>query len=208
MDRTLTRTLIGLTVTAMTIGVCYSFLDRPLAEAAHTLKDTAWHTTAKQLSLAASSHFTQMLLVTGFLYAALDAINNGINRRVKNIFYLCICVSTAMVIGDVLKDLLGRARPPLFFEKGIYGFFPFTGGHLYSSFPSGHTIRAFSSMVALGFIMPRLRYPALACAILIGIARVFALKHYPSDVLFGAFIGTTAAIWGWRILYPYGQREN
>jgi membrane-associated phospholipid phosphatase len=107
-----------------------------------------------------------------------------------------------MVIGDTFKDLFGRARPPLLFEGGIYGFFPMTGGDMHRSFPSGHSLRIFSAMTALGFVLPKLRLPALAFAVIVGASRVVALRHYPSDVLFGAFIGITVAAWGWRIITP------
>ena len=208
MDKTLLKTLLAAAVTAPLIVVCYHFIDRPAAEAALTLKNTGWHTLAQQISLVASSNFTQVVLALGFVAGAYDALRNGLTRRSRSILYLCVCVCAAIVVGDVLKDVFGRARPPLLFDKGEYGFFPLTGDYLHYSFPSGHSVRIFSAMTALGFILPALRLPGLALAVLVGAARVVALKHYPSDVLFGAFIGVTAAVWAWEILYPFGRRES
>ncbi len=207
MDRTATKTLISASIVAVLIVISYFFFDRPAAEAALTLKNTGWHSLAKEISLESNSSFVKLILAAGFILAAFDALNNGLTKRSKHILYICISVSAAIVIGDVLKDAFGRARPPLLFKSDIYGFFPLTDKYLYNSFPSGHTLRAFSSMVAIGYVIPRLRYPALAVALLVGISRIFALKHYPSDVLFGAFIGTTVAVWGWKIMYPYGRTE-
>lgn len=187
---------------------CYFFVDRPIAEAAHLLKNTIWHTLAGQVSLCASSNLFTILLASGFLVGALDAVCNGLSHRSKSILYICTTVASAMLIGDVLKDIFGRARPPLLFEKSIYGFFPMTGEYLYYSFPSGHSIRIFSAMTAIGFVVPKLRLPALSLAVLVGVSRVLALKHYPSDVIFGAVIGITAALWGWKILYPYGYKKT
>lgn len=206
MDRTATQTLASAFVVAVLIIVSYLFFDRPIAEAALTLKQTGWHSMAKGISFEANGIFIKVLLAVGFIYAGFDAINNGLTDRSRHVLYICFSVSTAIVIGDVLKDMFGRARPPLLFDKGIYGFFPLNEAYLYNSFPSGHTLRAFSSLVALGYVIPRLRYPALCIATLVGVSRVLALKHYPSDVLFGAFIGTTVAVWGWKILYPYRRR--
>lgn len=207
MDRILSNTLIAFISMTILVVVLFLFFDRPIAEAASTLKGTGWHTMAKQLSLLASASFINLLLAIGFVVAAIDCLNNGLTRRSKSILYICTSVSAAIVVGDVLKDIFGRARPPLLFDKGIYGLFPLTGEYLYYSFPSGHTLRIFSAMTALGILLPRLRIQALSLALLVGASRVLALKHYPSDVLFGAFIGTVAAIWGWKILYPYGRRD-
>jgi len=208
MDKTLVKSLIFASFTATAIAVCYHYVDRPAAEAAFALKSSGWHELAKQISQCANSFFFHVLLATALLLGAYDGLKNGLTTRSKSILYICTVVAAAMIIGDVLKDVCGRARPPLLFDKGIYGFFPMAGDYLHYSFPSGHTIRIFSSMTALGFVLPRIRVPALTLAALVGVSRVIALKHYPSDVLFGAFIGITAAVWGWKILYPYGRPNS
>lgn len=205
MDKTIVKSLSSAFGVAVLIIVCYLHIDRPVAMAALTLKGTGWHEMAKQLSLCADHFFYNILLALGFVFGAFDALKNGLTGRSKSILYICTVVAAAMLIGDVLKDLCGRARPPLLFDKDVYGFFPLAGDYLHYSFPSGHSLRIFSAMTALGFMLPRLRVPALTLAVLVGASRVVALKHYPSDVLFGAFIGITAAVWGWRILYPYGH---
>ncbi|WP_319471581.1 phosphatase PAP2 family protein [uncultured Pseudodesulfovibrio sp.] len=206
MNRTLLKTATAATATALLIVAAYLFLDRQISEAALILKPTIWHALAKYISLAANGMFIKSLVETGLIVSACDALKNGLSHRSKCILYMCVTVAVAMTVGDVLKELFGRARPALLFEKGIYGFFPLAGDYLHHSFPSGHTLRIFSTMTALGFALPRVRFPALAIAILVGISRIVALKHYPSDVLFGAFIGITVAVWGWRIIYPYGRR--
>ncbi|MEF2229390.1 MAG: phosphatase PAP2 family protein [Pseudodesulfovibrio sp.] len=206
MNQTILKTLLAGAATAVLIAVCYLWLDRPAAEAAHGL-DGGWRHLARNISLAADASLFAALLALGFLAGACDALRNGQTRRSRHLLYLCAAVAAAIFVGDGLKDLFGRARPPLLFEKGEYGFLPLAGDYLHSSFPSGHSLRIFASMTALGLILPALRYPALALAATVGAARVVALRHYPSDVLFGAFIGVTAALWGWRILYPYGRRN-
>jgi len=206
MNRTLLKTAAAATVTALLIMASYLLLDRPLSEAALTLKPTIWHALAKYMSLAANGMFIKSLVVTGLIVSACDALKNGLSHRSKCILYMCITVAVTMTAGDVLKELFGRARPALLFEKEIYGFFPLAGDYLHHSFPSGHTLRIFSTMTAIGLVLPRLRIPALTIALMVGISRIIALKHYPSDVLFGAFIGITVAVWGWRIVYPYGRR--
>ena len=207
MEKTLAKTLVAFLLVTGLVAAGYFLLDRPAAEAARSLSP-AWHHLAKTVSLAANGWLFTVLLALGFAAGAYDALQNGLTHRSKSLLYLCTTVAAAMLAGDVLKDLFGRARPPLLFDKGEYGFFPLAGNYLHYSFPSGHSIRIFASMTALGFAMPRLRVPALCLAVAVGVSRVAALKHYPSDVLFGAFIGVTAAVWGWRILYPYGPKAG
>lgn len=202
MRTTLTRTGWAALAVGLLIVVCYLFVDRPVSEAALTLRDTAWHTAAKTLSQAANHLFFNVLVAAGLVVGSADGLVNGLTDRSRKLLYLCLAVACAMLVGDVFKEFFGRARPPLLFTKGVYGFFPLAGGDMHSSFPSGHTLRIFSSMTALGLILPRLRVPALALALAVGASRVLALRHYPSDVLFGAFIGVTAAVWGWRLLRP------
>ena len=206
MNTTIKTALAFLVVLAL-IASSYFFIDRPVSEYFYTLKDTGWHVLATSISQAANHFFFNILIAFGLIYGAAHSLRNGVSTRSKHVLYLCLSVMAAMVVGDVLKDICGRARPPLLFDKGEFGFFPMAGNYLHYSFPSGHTLRIFSSMTALGYVIPSLRYPALLLATLVGCSRVVALKHYPSDVLFGAFIGVSAAIWGWKLLYPYGQRQ-
>ncbi|EGB16191.1 phosphoesterase PA-phosphatase related protein [Pseudodesulfovibrio mercurii] len=208
MRTLLTRTGLIALATGLLIVICYLFVDRPVAEAALTLRDTVWHKGAGLLSQAANEFFFNVLAAAMLLAGAVDRLANGPSARARNLLYVSLSVASAMLVGDVLKELFGRARPPLLFTKQVYGFFPMAGDYMHCSFPSGHTLRIFSSMTALGLVLPRLRTPALALAVIVGISRVLALKHYPSDVLFGAFIGVTAAVWGWRLLHPTDGRAT
>jgi len=208
VDKTLFRSLVAGVTVAILVTVFYLWLDRPISEAAFTLRPTIWHRIAKILSQAANGNFITGLLAAGFLVGGIDGLRNGFTPRSKSILYVCTVVAASIMIGNILKEFFGRARPPLLFEKGVYGFFPFAGDYMHFSFPSGHTLRIFSSMTALGLVFPRLRFPALTLAVLVGVSRVVALDHYPSDVLCGAFIGITAAIWGWRLIYPYGRPKS
>lgn len=201
MDAILRKSLIAAVLTAAAIVILFLFVDRYVADAAFTLKHTPWHSIANQVSQAANHLLINVVVATGLVYAACDGLANGLTQRSRHVLYFCLTVMAAMLVGDVFKEFCGRARPPLLFDKGVYGFFPMAGDYLHFSFPSGHTLRIFSSMVALGYIFPRLRYPALLLAVIVGCSRVIALKHYPSDVLFGAFIGTTAAVWGWHLFH-------
>lgn len=102
----------------------------------------------------------------------------------------------------LLKGLAGRMRPNASpgdadnFKLG--GGFTGRGG---TSFPSGHTTAAFAFAATISQEV-HLRNPAAAryvtpivygAASLVGVARVYTQKHWPSDVVLGAAIGTYSA---------------
>lgn len=58
------------------------------------------------------------------------------------------------------------------------------------SFPSNHTVIAFSLMIGLVTTCARLAWAAVPTAVLAGCARVLAGDHYPHDVLAGAVFAT------------------
>lgn len=62
------------------------------------------------------------------------------------------------------------------------------------SFPSGHTITAFSVSVTLIHFYPSLTAGLLFCAISIAASRVILGMHFLSDVLAGAAIGTLLSL--------------
>ncbi|CAB3743877.1 phosphatase PAP2 family protein [Achromobacter sp. SIMBA_011] len=89
----------------------------------------------------------------------------------------------------VLKRLVARARPELFFEKGIYGLGEsFSRANQFNSFPSSHTYAAFAVAVTLGILAPRWRWAFLSLAALVAASRLVNLDHYLSDVLTAAAI--------------------
>ena len=98
------------------------------------------------------------------------------------------------IASQLLKHLFGRARPKLFDIVGPFHFDTFGLNATFASFPSGHTITAFATAVTLGYFAPRLRWPLLALAVLIGMSRVIIGAHYPSDVIAGAAIGAGTTI--------------
>jgi undecaprenyl-diphosphatase len=62
------------------------------------------------------------------------------------------------------------------------------------SFPSGHTITAFSVAVSLGAFYPTLLPALLFCALSIAISRILLGMHFLSDVLVAALLGTGLAL--------------
>lgn len=66
------------------------------------------------------------------------------------------------------------------------------------SLPSGHATIAFSAATILGYRYPKLRIPLYIGAGLVGFSRIYLGRHYTSDVLAGAAIGTTMGVLVWH----------
>ncbi len=62
------------------------------------------------------------------------------------------------------------------------------------SFPSGHTMTAFSIALVVSYFYPGLEWPLYFLAISIGVSRIVLGMHFLSDVLAGAVIGSALGI--------------
>lgn len=62
------------------------------------------------------------------------------------------------------------------------------------SLPSGHALFFFAFAVSAWFVAPVAGAALFVAAVLIGIARVAAGIHYPSDIILGATIGAIVAL--------------
>ncbi len=109
-----------------------------------------------------------------------------------------ILVSDALTV--LLKGSLGRARPYVSADTNPRDFKPFKGfsSSDRQSFPSGHTQTAFAAAAAVtaetGRWWPKSTYvigPVMYTgASLVGLSRMYHNKHWASDVVLGAAIGT------------------
>jgi membrane-associated phospholipid phosphatase len=63
-----------------------------------------------------------------------------------------------------------------------------------SSFPSGHATAIASICAVVWLLHPRLRWLAVAASGVVMVCLVAAGWHFVSDVMAGAFVGTTAGL--------------
>ncbi|MDE3111538.1 MAG: phosphatase PAP2 family protein, partial [Chloroflexota bacterium] len=111
----------------------------------------------------------------------------GLGRRGWTIVLtIALGLVPAWIVADALKLVFRRPRP----FDALPGVVTLIARPSDLSFPSGDTAAAFGAAVALGFALPRLRWPAIVIAAGIALARVAVGVHYPGDVLGGALLGT------------------
>ena len=85
-------------------------------------------------------------------------------------------ISTGVIVWG-MKEIIGRKRP----LDDVVG---------NPAFPSGHTAYAFAGATLLAARYPKLRIPLYLGAGLVGVTRIYLGRHYASDVIAGAAVGT------------------
>jgi len=117
--------------------------------------------------------------------------------------FLFMAIALPGIAVNILKGIIGRARPFVGGAADPYLFKPWTWGHAYGSFPSGHATAAASVAVAFGALWPRLRPVLWAYVLAILVSRVVVTAHHPSDVLAGVAFGAAGA---WLVRRFYAAR--
>lgn len=141
-----------------------------------------------------------LLVLTSFF-----CIHQIRKKNYKKVIFVALSVIGSIVIGWLLKWGIDRPRPLAFYHLvQSYG----------ASFPSAHSLYAatLSSLVLLLSQQHKYRSSIVLVSVLwliiMGISRVYAGVHYPTDVLAGWGIGLilTSLLWFW--LYQSNFSNN
>jgi membrane-associated phospholipid phosphatase len=103
-------------------------------------------------------------------------------------------VLVAGLLTVLIKEATGRARP--YNELGNSRFRPFSFKESYRSFPSGHSTGVFAIATVLSLKIDRWwAYVSLyTLAVSTSLSRIYFDRHWASDVVMGAAIGTLTSI--------------
>lgn len=174
--------------TFFVIAVCivsYEFFDQPAARFCSTLH-------GKITSI--SELITRLGLSTPYLVAALAGFlyfkfikKNEITANAAAFLFAAVALSG--LANDLIKVVVGRSRPGLLLSQGIYWFKPFAHQYYYASFPSGHANTIGALCYGLYRVSGRFKWAWLTIALAVMASRVILGAHFPSDVLFGAYLG-------------------
>ena len=101
-----------------------------------------------------------------------------------------VSIVIGAVIGNlILKNLIARERPCWIDSQVVL----LIENPKDFSFPSGHTMVSFEGAVSILMKNRRWGIAALALACLIAFSRLYLFVHFPTDILFGAALGTAIA---------------
>ncbi len=105
-------------------------------------------------------------------------------------FVVLLAFASGDAASGAIKQAVDRPRPPVDDPGRLDAVVAVPGS---PSFPSGHAMSAFAVAGVIALLAPRLRWPVLVLAALIGFSRVYLGVHFWLDVLAGAALGMTIA---------------
>jgi membrane-associated phospholipid phosphatase len=179
-------------------------LDRPVAELVHGTIEGAWlfETGTALLDLLTGKLVSKFLLGAAIVLAG-AVLALGAKRRVagRAALYVGATQLAATLATGVAKNLFGRLRPWEQFELPRWDTGWFVGG---GAFPSGHAGFYFGLCLPLAIALPKWRWPILAVAWFIAVARVVGNDHFVSDI--GASVAVAAGLA--RALRPIAVRDD
>lgn len=181
---------VSTALSAILIGLCIGWVDRPLAELLKELIHGPWESFFKAVTNLGRA---ELYMVPAALFAVY-----GYFRRLPKVqrqgAYVFLTMLAAGAVELSTKYMVGRTRPKLWFEQGLFTVQPFSHGWAVNSFPSGHSQAAWAAMIALSVVFPRYRWGFVALATLVALSRVMLTVHWASDAVAGAWLGFAAAM--------------
>lgn len=123
------------------------------------------------------------------------------SRVAEALFATGVSSIFASVITDTSKGLFGRYWPetwiqnnPSWIQDKAYGFHLFHDSWRDSSFPSGHSAIIVAAGTMIWLVLPKWRFLSLLLITLEVVGLIGMNYHFVSDVMGGAFIGWTVAL--------------
>lgn len=133
----------------------------------------------------------------GLIWIAAAVIFIAVKRyRKTGIELACGLAGSGLICNLILKNLFARERPFSINETVTL----LISAPLDYSFPSGHTAASFAAAAVIMHNDKRLGTAAYILASLIAFSRLYFYVHFPSDVLFGALLGTAIGLVCSRLL--------
>lgn len=129
--------------------------------------------------------------------------------RYRHVVMIPIIGITVTIVSAALKEVFSHPRPFRWFqENGLDGLLQTIEGVSINmganSFPSGHTMSAFALYTFLALCVPRKKVNAiilLSLPVMVGISRIYLIKHFLEDVLLGALVGVILGVLLYRLQY-------
>jgi undecaprenyl-diphosphatase len=179
------RDAVRLAAGVVTTALVWLFLDSHLLAWAEGAQSDVTEDIARLLNRLGGG-MNPVMVVAFFLIAGIAYVER---RWVAYAIAMAMSGLGAGILAQIIKHLVGRARPELWLGPMHYA----PGSS--TSFPSGHTVGAFAlaGVLLFGSRSTVLRVVAIGLAVGVGLSRVMAFRHWPSDVTASAVIGLVTA---------------
>lgn len=170
-------------------------VDEPIARDAHRFRDdNPWVQTVSPIATQIGEFYVPYGIAAAY---CLEGLAFDDDTSVDTGLLAVQVMLHSGIVVQVLKNISGRSRPFVFSDRdnwsgpsSIIKRYSEGGFSPYDSFPSGHTITAFSLATVLAEReRPWVGYVAYSCAGLCGLSRVTENQHWLSDVVVGAALG-------------------
>lgn len=121
-------------------------------------------------------------LVAVVLIISAIALFNKQLRKEGFAFWLILSTAAAVLVGRMLKDVIGRPRPQ------SIGITPLTA-ETNASMPSTHAAGIFAASEMLSSVYKNINWLLFGFAVLVSISRLYLGVHYLSDIIVGGYLG-------------------
>lgn len=112
--------------------------------------------------------------------------------------FLAIVYAITSISAQIIKHIFDAPRPKLYFQTQLFRIHFVKGVDILSlhSFPSGHTVTAFSTAILVTYWCRNKFWglPLLLLAILVGYSRMYLSEHFFEDVTAGSVIGVVITV--------------
>ena len=112
-----------------------------------------------------------------------------VEDRIIGISVILALILTTIIGEGIIKHIVKRNRPFQNYEDELLINKPIT-----YSFPSGHTASSFAALAVFFQMNGKLGLIMSPIATLIAFSRIYLKVHYPTDVIFGIFLGITCGV--------------
>jgi len=193
---TLTRWLVAALVVALLAGLADEAAIRAaIGSQAPAVRFMAWIT-----NIGKSQWYLVPAAIVFIAVGLYDWSHGGPRAKVRRAFqfgqaaYVFLSVATAGIAVNIIKVLVGRARPIELERLGAWHFDLLSFGYDYASFPSGHSATVGAVVGILIVWFPRWSIVIVEFGLFFAATRIAALAHYPSDVVTGFTVGVFSAV--------------
>ena len=149
------------------------------------------------------------LVIAGTVLAILSVFNakrftgneNLVWHRIfLNAYFAFTAIVFTGLLGNLLKNLIGRARPKFTPDSHIWFSMPFEHHYQFASFPSGHSTTGGAIAMVLSLLFPRWTLLFMAGGIMIAVSRAVLGVHFLSDI-FAGFVFGSVFVWLYARLF-------